>query len=299
LAQDHNLSRVLDRQLIVEAAPALTQRQPVRLRRTLRNSDRALGAMLSGECARRFGAAALPTDTITIDLTGSAGQSFGAFATAGLTLNLCGDANDYVGKSLSGGILAIRPPPESPFVAAEQVIVGNTVLYGAIAGQAFFNGRAGERFAVRNSGVIAVVEGIGDHGCEYMTGGVVLVLGPTGRNFAAGMSGGVAVVLDDSGELRSRCHPELGGALSPLLPADLELVTALLHEHRRRTGSVQAASLLASVTPLTSRLVKLVPPEYRRALAAAAAPPSSLAAALALGIGGSPAELLDPQVRHG
>jgi glutamate synthase (NADPH/NADH) large chain len=216
--------------------------------------------------ARRFGEDGLPEDTITIDLRGSAGQSFGAFAASGLTLNLVGDANDYVGKSLSGGILAIRPPPESPFVAEEQVIVGNTVLYGAVAGRAFFHGRAGERFAVRNSGVITVVEGVGDHGCEYMTGGVVLVLGPTGRNFGAGMSGGLAFVLDEDGAFASRCN--LGMIGVEALDADDETrVRALVEEHVARTGSARGAALLAAWADARARFKKVIPTEYKRVLA--------------------------------
>jgi glutamate synthase (NADPH/NADH) large chain len=282
-SQDHNLSSVLDRDLIIEAEPALTRGTPVRLSRKLRNSDRALGAMLSGEVARRFGEAGLPDDAITIDLVGSAGQSFGAFAAHGVTLNLSGDANDYVGKSLSGGILAIRPPERSPFRAEEQVIVGNTVLYGAIAGRAFVRGRAGERFAVRNSGVTAVVEGVGDHGCEYMTGGVVVVLGPTGRNFGAGMSGGVAIVLDAEGKLASRCHPEVAACIEALGTGDLELVADLLRQHVTRTGSEQASRILERFDEAARDLVKVVPREYRYALEQrASASTGSLAESLAM-----------------
>jgi glutamate synthase (NADPH/NADH) large chain len=188
-AQDHNLRGVIDHKLIAEAAPSLERGERVTIRTDLRNRDRAFGAMLSGEVARRYGHKGLPDDTIRIYAKGSAGQSFGAFASPGMTLNLEGDANDYVGKGLSGGILAVWPHRSSPFRPDDQVIVGNTVLYGATSGRAFFQGRAGERFAVRNSGVTAVVEGVGDHGCEYMTGGLVVVLGTTGRNFAAGHVG--------------------------------------------------------------------------------------------------------------
>ncbi|HEX6497537.1 MAG TPA: glutamate synthase large subunit, partial [Micromonosporaceae bacterium] len=193
-SQDHGLAAALDNELIAAAAPALTDGTPVRVVRAVRNEDRSVGAMLGGEVARRFGGKGLPDDTIEVCLRGTAGQSFGAFLPAGVTLRLEGDANDYVGKGLSGGRIVLRPDPTAPFVAEEQVIAGNTILYGATAGELFCRGRVGERFAVRNSGAVAVVEGVGDHGCEYMTGGTVVVLGPTGRNFAAGMSGGVSFV---------------------------------------------------------------------------------------------------------
>src|SRR5690606_24452342 len=197
--QDHRLDRVLDRELIARAAPALTDRAPVRVALSIRNEHRSVGAMLGGEVVRRFGGAGLPDNTIDVTLVGTAGQSFGAFLPRGVTLRLIGDANDYVGKGLSGGRLVLRPHPEAPFLAnsaggGDQIIAGNTIAYGATSGELFLRGRVGERFAVRNSGATAVVEGVGDHGCEYMTGGTVVVLGPTGRNFAAGMSGGVAYV---------------------------------------------------------------------------------------------------------
>jgi glutamate synthase (NADPH/NADH) large chain len=224
--------------------------------------------MLSGEIARRHGEGGLARDTITIEATGSAGQSCGAFLAAGVTIALEGDANDYVGKGLSGGIVALRPPRTAPFRADEQVIAGNTVLYGATSGEAYFNGRAGERFAVRNSGALAVVEGIGDHGCEYMTGGVVLVLGQTGRNFGAGMSGGVAVVLDPEGNLASRCHPEVRDAVEPLSARDGEVIAEIIREHVRRTGSPLGERLLAGWPRAVAQMVKLVPKEYRAALEA-------------------------------
>jgi glutamate synthase (NADPH) large chain len=267
-SQDHNLRSVLDRGLIAEAESAVAVASPIRMVRKIRNSDRAFGAMLSGEIARRHGEKGLPDDTVVVQVTGSAGQSFGCFAARGLTLNLEGDANDYVGKGLSGGILAVHPPEVSPFRAEEQVIVGNTVLYGAIAGKAFFNGRAGERFAVRNSGCTTVVEGVGDHGVEYMTGGVVVILGPTGRNFGAGMSGGVAVVLDEQGAFRNRCHGDVRDAIEPLSPSDADLVAALLREHAQRTGSAKARRLLAGWEGILPRLVKVVPKEFRKALEA-------------------------------
>jgi glutamate synthase (NADPH/NADH) large chain len=283
-AQEHNLRSVLDHTLIQQARPALKERQPVRIELPVRNSDRAIGAMLSGEVARRHGEQGLPRDAIDVHLRGSAGQSFGAWVCSGITMTLQGDANDYVGKGLCGGVLAVLPPTESPFWAEEQVIVGNTVLYGATGGEAYFNGRAGERFAVRNSGALAVVEGVGDHGCEYMTGGVVVVLGPTGRNFGAGMSGGVAVVLDEPGLLAGHCHPEVRGCIEPLSPQDAEAIREILEEHARRTRSSLACRLLSSWPRAVQQLVKLVPREFRAALEAQPpdARPTTLAARLAL-----------------
>jgi len=265
-AQDHNLRDVLDHGLIAEAEAAFAGGGPLRLARKIRNCDRAFGSMLSGVIARRYGDDGLPDDTLHIDTRGSAGQSLGAFLARGVTIALEGDANDYVGKGLSGGVLVVRPPAESPFAPEDQVIVGNTVLYGATSGRAFFNGRGGERFGVRNSGALAVVEGVGDHGCEYMTGGVVVVLGPTGRNFGAGMSGGVAVVLDEDSGFRARCHPDVRDAIEPLVNGDSEAVAALLREHAARTGSPRAARLLERWDEVVPRLVKVVPREYRRAL---------------------------------
>ncbi len=215
--------------------------------------------------ARRFGAEGLAEGCIGIEVTGTAGQSFGAFATKGMTIALEGDANDYVGKGLSGGILAVRPPEASTFVAADNVIVGNTVLYGATSGRAFFAGRAGERFGVRNSGASAVVEGTGDHGCEYMTGGVVLVLGPTGRNFGAGMSGGLAYVLDEDGAFASRCNMGMIG-VEGLEPDDEGRVFALIEEHVARTKSVRGADLLARWASVRTRFKKVIPTEYKRVL---------------------------------
>jgi glutamate synthase (NADPH/NADH) large chain len=265
-AQDHNLRDVLDRGLIEEANAAIETGAPVRLSRRIRNRDRAFGTMLSGVIARKHGERGLPDDSIRIEVHGSAGQSLGAWLARGVTVSLEGDANDYVGKGLSGGILAIRPPRASSFKPEDQVIVGNTVLYGATSGKAFFNGRAGERFGVRNSGAYAVVEGVGDHGCEYMTGGVAMVLGSTGRNFGAGMSGGVAVVLDDDGAFRSRCNAEVRDEVEPLFNGDADLIAALLREHATRTYSPKAARLLDAWDEVVLRLVKVVPREYRRAL---------------------------------
>jgi glutamate synthase (NADPH/NADH) large chain len=265
--QDHGIQWVLDHTLIKRAKGSLERGEPSRIELTIKNRNRALGAMLGGEVAKRWGEEGLPNETITVDLTGTAGQSFGAFVAGGVTINLVGDANDYVGKGLSGGILAIRPPPESKFRADQNVIVGNTVLYGAIRGKAFFAGRGGERFAVRNSGAITVVEGVGDHGCEYMTGGLVVVLGPTGRNFGAGMSGGYAYVYDEDGAFEGRVNKAMV-ELEPLADADdVEQVRALVAEHVQRTGSVKGSEILRDFASAKTRFVKVVPTEYRKALA--------------------------------
>jgi glutamate synthase (NADPH/NADH) large chain len=231
----------------------------------IRNVHRTVGAMLAGEIARRHGRDGLPEGSIRLDFTGSAGQSFGAFITGGMELSLTGDGNDYVGKGMSGGVLAVRPPAGATFAAADNVIIGNVALYGATGGKAFFGGTAGERFAVRNSGALSVVEGVGDHCCEYMTGGHVVVLGRTGRNFGAGMSGGFAYVLDEDGHFADRCNMGLV-ELEPLDTNDAALVAALLSEHRMRTGSVKAARLLDSWQEAAARFVKVVPVEYRKVL---------------------------------
>jgi glutamate synthase (NADPH/NADH) large chain len=270
--QDHNLRTVKDHDLIAQARVVFEGKpgeRRVQISAHLRNSDRAFGAMLSGEIARRHGHAGLPDDSIVVRASGSAGQSFGAFAAHGITLELEGDANDYVGKGLSGGVLAVRPPRASRFRPEDQVIVGNTVLYGAIDGRAFLNGRAGERFGVRNSGAVAVVEGVGDHGCEYMTGGVVVVLGATGRNFAAGMSGGVAWVLDEEGAFARRCNREMV-AIEPIETVDASEIgklRALVEEHVARTGSAKGRRLLDDWSNASSRFLRVMPSEYRRALA--------------------------------
>ena len=204
--QDHGLDKALDHKLIAQAKPAIERGEKVSFISPIRNLNRTAGAMLSGEVAKRYGHEGLPDDTIHIQLQGTAGQSFGAFLAHGVTFDLVGEGNDYVGKGLSGGRIIVRPNTEFRGWAVDNIIVGNTVLYGAIAGEAFFNGVAGERFAVRNSGAVTVVEGTGDHGCEYMTGGTVVVLGNTGRNFAAGMSGGIAYVYDDDGSCSDKSH---------------------------------------------------------------------------------------------
>ena len=292
--QDHGLSRALDLDLIAAAGAALDGGEPVVIERPIHNVNRTVGAMLSGEVARRHGHAGLADGAISLRFKGSAGQSFGAFAARGVSLELTGDANDYVGKGLSGGRVIVAPPAGSPRVPAENIIVGNTVLYGAIAGEAYFAGVAGERFAVRNSGAVTVVEGVGDHGCEYMTGGVVVVLGATGRNFAAGMSGGLAYVHDPDGSFRSRCNlsmvelsnldpapaadpddprrpmqrsPSVGDAgLGDMLRFDRERLRILLERHLLHTGSARARALLEDWEATLSAFVKVMPKDYRRAL---------------------------------
>jgi glutamate synthase domain-containing protein 3 len=266
--QDHGLEQALDHDLIRASADALEHRRPVVLNRAIRNVHRAVGTMLGYEVTRRWGGAGLPDDTITLRFTGSAGQSFGAFVPRGITLALEGDANDYVGKGLSGGRIIVAPPRHATFAAEDNVIAGNVALYGATSGAAFIRGVVGERFAVRNSGATAVVEGVGDHGCEYMTGGRVLVLGRTGRNFAAGMSGGIAYVLDAAREFERRCNLELV-ELEPLDRDDLAVVHDLIARHVELTGSHLGADLLSAWTTTSVQLTKVMPRDYKRALAAA------------------------------
>jgi glutamate synthase domain-containing protein 2/glutamate synthase domain-containing protein 3 len=263
------LDDALDWELLRNCAPALEHGEPVRLGPVpVRNVNRTVGGILSGEIARRRGARGLPDGTIEISFSGSAGQSFAAWLAPGVTFSLRGETNDYTGKGLSGGVVVVRPPEKARFRAEENSIVGNTVLYGATAGRAFFRGLAGERFAVRNSGAEAVVEGVGDHGCEYMTGGRVVVLGRTGRNFAAGMSGGIAYVYDVDRRFESRCNLELVD-LEPLSGPEAAEVQALIAEHAGRTGSLVARNLLASWDKgARERFVKVMPRDYRRALAA-------------------------------
>ncbi len=292
--QDHKIHRIVDRALIAQSRPALERRTPVRITLPIKNTDRTTGAMLSGEIAKRYGHDGLPDDTIVAQFTGTAGQSFGAFLARGVTFDLIGDANDYVGKGLSGGRLVVRPPADAGIVPETSIIVGNTVLYGAIAGECYFRGVAGERFAVRNSGAIAVIEGAGDHCCEYMTGGVVVVLGRTGRNFAAGMSGGIAYVLDDDGTFASRCNlamvelePMPGeedvnsrifhhshdleahgrvDVMGDLSAFDAQRLHHLIARHARFTGSTIAAKILAGWGAWYPKFRKVMPVEYRRAL---------------------------------
>ncbi|MBV9881326.1 MAG: glutamate synthase subunit alpha, partial [Gemmatirosa sp.] len=260
------LARALDHELIAAARPALDRRTVVRASFDIRNVDRSVGAMLSGEVARRYGGAGLPPATVRLRFTGSAGQSFGAFCARGVTLALEGEANDHVGKGLSGGRLIVRPPREATFDASTTTLIGNVALYGATSGELYAAGVAGERFAVRNSGALAVVEGVGDHGCEYMTGGVVVVLGRTGRNFAAGMSGGVAFVLDEDATFARRCNAGLVELEAVTEKSDLALLRSLVRQHARLTGSLRARRLLQDWEGAASRFVRVMPVEYRRAL---------------------------------
>ena len=287
---------MLDRTLIAKATSAIETRKAVRIESPIKSVNRATGAMLSGVIAKKYGHAGLPDDTIHVKLKGTAGQSFGAWVAHGVTLELEGEANDYVGKGLSGGKLMVYPPREATQIVPENsIIVGNTVLYGAISGECYVRGVAGERFAVRNSGAVAVVEGTGDHGCEYMTGGIVVVIGQTGRNFAAGMSGGIAYVLDEDGTFESRCNMAMvdlepvaeeeelnqrlnhqGGDLhahgrvdvmSDMTRYDAERLHQLIENHLRYTGSSRAKDILDNWEVFKPKFRKVMPVEYRRALA--------------------------------
>ncbi|MBE2198447.1 MAG: glutamate synthase large subunit [Anaerolinea sp.] len=268
IEQDHGLAQTLDKQLLLALAqPALERGEQVRATLPIRNGNRTTGTMLGSEVTRRYGAAGLPEDTIHFRFHGSAGQSFGAFVPNGMTLELEGDANDYLGKGLSGGKVIVYPPQEATFVAEDNIIIGNVAFYGATGGAAYIRGVAGERFCVRNSGVTAVVEGIGDHGCEYMTGGQVVVLGPTGRNFAAGMSGGIAYVLDEAGDFARRCNTEMV-ALEPLTaPDEVARLHDLITQHADYTGSALAAAILGQWAQTWPRFIKVLPHDYKRMLA--------------------------------
>jgi len=292
--QEHPIADILDRKLIEAAKDALDNETPVRMEFPIHNTDRSTGAMLSGVLAAKHGHAGLPEDTIAVSFKGTAGQSFGAFLAHGISFDLEGDGNDYVGKGLSGGRLVVRPVENTPIKPEESIIVGNTVLYGAISGECYFRGVAGERFGVRNSGAIAVVEGVGDHGCEYMTGGIVVIIGQTGRNFAAGMSGGIAYVLDENGDFTERCNMAMvelepvpeeddlleklhhhGGDLmhkgrvdvsSDMTRHDEERLYQLIANHMHYTGSSRAKEILDAWDDYRPRFVKVMPVEYRRAL---------------------------------
>ncbi|HEX7664245.1 MAG TPA: glutamate synthase-related protein, partial [Polyangiaceae bacterium] len=256
-------------ELLFAARMSLKYGESTNAKIDIKNTDRAFGAALAGEIARRYGAKGLREGAVTVELTGSAGQSFGAFATNGMLLVLEGEANDYVGKGLSGGVVAVRPPASTRYAADACSIVGNTVLYGATSGTCYFAGRAGERFAVRNSGARAVVEGVGDHGCEYMTAGVVVVLGTTGRNFGAGMSGGVAYVLDEDGTFASKINPALV-ELEPVGKDDDAVLRDLVEGHLAHTRSEKASLLLSTWESARARFVRVMPTEYKNALAASA-----------------------------
>jgi glutamate synthase (NADPH/NADH) large chain len=294
-SQDHGLDKALDLELIKRAEPALERGEAVKIEIDIHNYNRTFGTMLSGRVAEKYGHAGLADDTIYIKVRGTAGQSFGAWVARGVTLELAGEGNDYVGKGLSGGRLVIYPPAQSKIGKAEEnIIVGNTVLYGAISGECFFRGVAGERFCVRNSGATAVIEGVGDHGCEYMTGGIVVCLGSTGRNFAAGMSGGIAYVLDEQGDFEERCNlaqvelepiededialEELdhqGGDLESHGLVDLShdmtrfdalRLKRLIEKHLHYTNSAVAKRILDDWSSYLPKFVKVMPVEYRRAL---------------------------------
>jgi glutamate synthase (ferredoxin) len=270
IEQDHGLADALDNELIVRCAPALEHRTPVSLDLPIRNVNRTVGTMLGYHVTRRYGAHGLPDNTIQLKFTGSAGQSFGAFVPSGITLELEGDSNDYVGKGLSGGKIIVYPPKRATFVPEENIVIGNVALYGATSGEAYFRGVAGERFAVRNSGACAVVEGVGDHGCEYMTGGRVVVLGRTGRNFAAGMSGGIAYVLDVAGTFTQRCNREMVDLEALDALEDIELVRDLIGRHIAHTGSDHASRILDGWSTMASLFVKVMPRDYKRVLSAQA-----------------------------
>ena len=264
--QDHGLERALDHKLIELSRDALEKKSPVAIELPIRNPDRTVGAMLSGEISKRYGEDGLPEETIQIRFKGSAGQSFGAFLAKGVSLTLEGDSNDYFAKGLSGGTIVVYPPEESTFVPEENIIVGNVVLYGATSGKAFIRGLAGERFAVRNSGAHAVVEGVGDHGCEYMTQGVVVVLGKTGRNFAAGMSGGFAYVLDEDGSFPKRCNPEMVDLEPVVEEEDVDTLRSLIQDHLRNTRSRKAERVLENWDETLPKFIKVFPRDYRRVL---------------------------------
>ncbi|HZY05958.1 MAG TPA: glutamate synthase-related protein, partial [Anaeromyxobacteraceae bacterium] len=271
IPQDHGVERSLDAiQLLELCRPAIESGKPVKAALPIRNVNRVVGTLTGSEVTKKWGPEGLPEDTITLHCKGSAGQSFGAFLPPGMTLVLEGDSNDYIGKGLSGGKIVVFPPRESGFVAEENVVVGNVAFYGATAGEAYVRGVAGERFCVRNSGASAVVEGVGDHGCEYMTGGRVVVLGPTGRNFAAGMSGGIAWVLDEGGTFERSCNRDMVG-LEPLSdPEEVALVRRLVEKHVQATGSKRGQLVLDAWPDLARKFVRIMPNDYRRVLAAQA-----------------------------
>ncbi|MEM6515852.1 MAG: glutamate synthase-related protein, partial [Bacteroidota bacterium] len=264
--QDHDLEKALDFKIIRLAHPALFRKEKTVLESKITNQDRAFGAILSNEISKIYGAKGLPENTLKIGFTGSAGQSFGAFATRGLTLAINGNANDYFGKGLSGAKLSVQVPEEATIIPEENIIIGNVALYGATSGEAYINGKAGERFCVRNSGARAVVEGIGDHGCEYMTGGIAVILGEVGRNFGAGMSGGIAYVYDANGTFKSNCNSE-GLNLDPVeIPKDISQLKELVENHYNATLSPLAQRLLENWQREIPKFIKVLPEEYRQAL---------------------------------
>jgi glutamate synthase (NADPH) large chain len=264
--QEHGLEKSMDNELIEKCMPALENGQEIRFEHQITNTSRTVGGMLSGEVARRYGNDGLPDGTVRIDFHGVAGQSFGAWLARGLTFTLEGTTNDYVGKGLSGGRLAVFPSRLAAYKPTRNVVVGNVALYGATGGEAYFRGFAGERFAVRNSGAHTVVEGVGDHGCEYMTGGVVVVLGETGRNFAAGMSGGVAFVLDEEERFETLCNMDMVGLEAVESEEDIELLHGMVERHMEWTGSERARRVLDEWDEVLPRFVKVMPHDLKRVL---------------------------------
>jgi glutamate synthase (ferredoxin) len=269
IPQDHGLAAALDNTTLLPLCrPALESGTPVRATLPIRNVNRVVGTIVGSELTRRHGPDGLPDDTIQLHFQGSAGQSFGAFIPRGMTLTLEGDSNDYLGKGLSGGKIVVFPPRTATFVAEENVIIGNVAFYGATGGEAYVRGTAGERFCVRNSGVAAVVEGVGDHGCEYMTGGRVVVLGPTGRNFAAGMSGGVAYVLDEAGRFAGHCNKEMVSLTKLDDVEEINIVHGMIFRHAQLTGSRRAQEILATWNSWVPFFVRVMPNDYKRVLEA-------------------------------
>ena len=281
--QDHQLDKALDNALIKKCKLAISNKETVSLKSKIVNTNRTVGAMLSGVIAKKYGHNGLPNNTINIDFEGSAGQSFGAWLAKGISFNLEGDANDYVGKGLSGGKISVFPHSNSKIIADDNIIAGNTLLYGAISGECYLSGVVGERFAVRNSGATAVVEGCGDHGCEYMTGGVVVVLGKTGRNFAAGMSGGIAYILDEDNSFAANCNKSMVDLeklsnnemnskhtekeiISDLLDFDISRLKLLINRHYKNTKSEKAKIIINDWEKFLPQFIKITPFEFRRAL---------------------------------
>ena len=264
--QDHGLENALDNLVLLDLAePALERREKVKASLSVRNTNRTVGTILGSEITRRYGPDGLPQDTIHFHFQGAAGQSFGAFIPPGLTLELEGDANDYFGKGLSGGKLILYPPPQSTFVPEQNIIVGNVAFYGATSGEAYIRGMAGERFCVRNSGASIVIEGVGDHGCEYMTNGRVVILGATGRNFAAGMSGGIAYVYDEHEQFYTLCNLETV-TLEPLEDEDIHEIKHMIQNHASATSSERAWKILALWESEVYKFIKVMPKDYRRML---------------------------------
>ena len=265
--QDHSLEKALDNELIKDATVSIDTGKPITITKDIDNSYRTVGTTLSHMIAKKYGEDGLPEDTISLDFSGSGGQSFAAFLSKGVSIDLKGDSNDYFCKGLSGGKVMIRPHEKSTFTPEENIIIGNVALYGATGGQVFIRGIAGERFAVRNSGAEAVVEGVGDHGCEYMTRGTVVVLGPTGRNFAAGMSGGEAYVFDEEGNFESLCNKGLVSLEEVSEEKDLKHLRRLIELHKNHTGSKNAERILSDWNSMISKFVKVMPEDYKRVLA--------------------------------